>query len=234
MKHYYQISQSSDPKIIGVRNGVHQGEIIWKNFQSKTSEKDFLYDLFTLEKFKSNQLQELPEGIEIEYVKAYKMAKMTDIFGYFPRLFGINYFISSKFKEVLEQFTLPYVQFIPVNVYQEDKYFQYWAPYMPIHYREDSCDLEKSTFRRMWINRKKPKEYLEINNILDYKSASFFEPENLYFNDKFDTSIDLFDYIFSGGYIISEYLKDAIVGAKLTGVVVKEDFEPKIIVEDDV
>lgn len=228
---YYQISQNSEPKIIGVRNGVHQGEIIWKNFKSKTAEKGFLYEIFTVPKYIANQIQELPKGIEIEYVKAYKMAKMTDIFGFTPALYGISYFISSKFKEVLEQFNLPYIQFIPVHIYQEDNHFEYWAPYMPLHYREDSIDIEKTTFRKMWINRLKPKEYIEINNINEYQTSNFFEPEDLYFNDKFDIGLDFFKSLFCYGFIVSERLKDAIIEAKLTGIVIKEDFEPRIHVE---
>lgn len=232
MYKYYKITKSSEPKIIGVRNGVHQGEIVWKNFKSKTAEKNFLKDYFTLEKFRNSQIHSLPEGIEIEYVKAYKMAKMTDIFGYTPALLGICYLISQKFKEILEKFNLPYIQFVPVHIYQEEKHFQYWGPYIPSYYTEDSFDIEKSTFREKWINRFEPKVYLDIKNIEDYKNAKFFEPEDLYFNNKFDKTLDLFDYNYSkASYIISERLKNAIIEAKLTGIVIKEDFEPVLHVE---
>lgn len=228
MKKYFQISQSSEPKIIGVRNGVHQGEIVWENFKSNSAENDFLNNLFTLDKFKANQIQPLPEGIEIEYVKAYKMAKMTDIFGFTPALYGISYFISSKFKEVLEKFNLSYVQFIPVHIYQEDNHFEYWAPYISKHYNEENFDFKKSIFYEKTYGANKPIVHVTVNNMVDYISRRFnIEPEVLFYNDKFESNLDLLISLNCYGFVVSEQLKDTLVEAKITGINIW-DSKPKI------
>jgi hypothetical protein len=228
MKRYYRLGLSSEPKIIGVRNGVHQGEIKWERFANNGMER-IISDYFSLEKYQNNIAAIEPIDFEIEHVEAYKLAKMTDIFGYFPKLWGIEYFISDKFKKLLSLFNLPIHSYVPITIVHNSENYSYWGLYIPVSYREDAFNFEKSIFYDFDAKYVGKREYINMKNLNDYKAVKFIKPEQIAFNSKFDKALDLFLFLFGGGgYYISEKLRSAIVDGGITGVNIREPKEPTL------
>lgn len=226
MKNYFKLSVSCEPKVIGVNNGVCQGNIIWKKFASKTSEK-IITDYFSLKKFINNQPFIEPIDFEIEYVEAYKNAKMTDFFMYSPALFGVSYFITKKVVGILLKFNLPLSTFIPVSIYHKGVKYEYYAFYVAVHYREDSLDFLKSIFFD-GIGFEKTK-IITFNSKEDYLKNRFVGAEVIAFNKRFDTDLDLFKMLWSGkSYYISENLKRALEQAEVTGISIEDPINPKL------
>lgn len=227
---YYSLSASPEPKIIGVNNGVYQGIIKWKYFTNSGSEKQIL-DYFSIKKHISNQATIDPIDFEIEYVEALQSAKMTDFFRFSPALYGVSFFVSKKAMNVLTEFNLPLSTFIPVQIIHRDIYYEYYAFYVAVHYREDAVDFSKSIFYEGTKFSLAPRKYLAIKNVTDYKQhKGSISSEKLAYNKKFNFSLDLFDTLFGKvDYYISERLKTAIEQAGLTGVIIKQPEEPVLI-----
>lgn len=228
---YYSLSGASEPKVIGVNNGVYQGNIIWKKFRNKNSEEIINGSYFSLEKHTENKGMLEAIDFEIEYIEALKSAKMTDFFKYSPKLWGVDFFITKKVKLLLSQFNLPTSAFIPSWIYHREVKYEYYAMYLATHYREDSFDFSKSLFYEGIRHSLQPKIYIKLNDVVDYKNYKGLKtPEKLKYNEKFDPSLDLFDTLCgSGNYYISERLKNEIEVAGITGIVIREPKEPELI-----
>ena len=233
---FYKLSVSSEPKVIGVNNGVYQGNIAWKKFELKNSEKKIKEGYFSLKKHLENKKIIEPIDFEIEYIEALKAAKLTDFFTYSPILWGVNYFVTKKVKDLLGSFKLPLSAFIPANIFHKGIKYEYYAFYVPVHYREDSFDFSNSVFYDGLPNSMKPKQYLNFNSIDDYrncKPGTLKQSEKLAFNNNFDNTLDLFDSLYIGkGYIISESLKLAMEEAAVTGIVIREPEEPELVLNN--
>lgn len=226
---YFNLISDSDPKTIGVRNGVHQGEIKWSKFLNDKVQMDIL-EYFSLEKYRTNMNEVKPYDFEIEYVEAYKSAKLTDFFTFTPRLWGIEFLITENVKALLDKFCLPVHTYIPAQIYKKGKSYQYWALYIPYTYRLDSIDFKNTIFFKG--SELSGKEYLQFDNVEDWNKNKVFGVEKLCLNNNFKRTLNLFKISFGGGgYYISESLKEAIGKAELTGIVIKEPKEPELIIE---
>lgn len=229
MSKYFELSGSWEPKVIGVNNGVCQGNIIWKKFEHKESEKKIM-NYFSLKKLINNGPAIEPIDFEIEYVEAYKGAKMTDFFMFSPALYGISFFVTKKVKDVLSKFKLPLSAFIPVTIFHGEIKYEYYAFYIPVHYRDDSVDFSKSIFFKG--SAIVGKTFIQFKNAEEYKNfKSQKSAEKIKFNKKFDNTLDLFETIWGGGYFISENLKVAIEEVNITGILIREPKSPELIFE---
>ncbi len=223
---YFKLRGNSDPKIIGVNNGVHQGEIKWRKFANNKAQK-IIMEYFSLEKYRKN-IEEIESfNFEIQYVEAYRSAKLTDFFRFTPRLWGIEFFVTNEVKELFSQFNLPMHAYIPVNIYHKQKLYNYSALYIPYSYRLDSIDFENSIFFKG--NEILGKKYFKFKDEEDWSKNKISQAEKLFFNENFDKSLDLFISSFGGGgYYVSERLKKAIEEHSLTGVRLLEPKDPEI------
>lgn len=227
MMKYFKLSLASDPKIIGVQNGIHQGEIKWKKFQD-SKVQDTIMEYFSLERYRRNLNEIEPCNFQIEYVEAYKTASLTDFFGFTPHLWGVEFLVTDNVKNLFDQFRLPVHSYIPANVYHKDKLYKYWALYIPYSYRFDSVDFGDTVFFKG--SELSGKEYLQFANEEDWNKNKAFGVEKLVFNGKLDSTLDLFATSLSSmGYYISARLKEAIGKAGLTGMAMKEPKEPELV-----
>ncbi|RYD69605.1 MAG: hypothetical protein EOP53_26905 [Sphingobacteriales bacterium] len=217
----------SDPKVIGVRNGVHQGEINWTRFQNPSGQKT-IEDYFSLEKYQRNIDTIEPHPFEIEYVDAHKNAALTHFFGFNPKLWGVEFFVEDKVKALLDKFRLPNHSYIPTNIYQHGKLQHYWALYIPYSYRVESIDFPNSVFfEGSPISGKKLRQFRDFE---EWNRNKVFRTEKLAFNANFDSTLELFVTSFAGaGYYISGKLKNAIEETHLTGIIITEPKEPELI-----
>ena len=226
---YYQLKSESDPKIIGVKNGVHQGEIKWEKFNNQKTH-GIIEEYFSLGKYRKNVDSIEPYDFQIDYVEAYKSAKMTDFFSFTPRLWGIDFFLSTNVKLLLETFNLPTKAFIPAFIYHKGIQYQYWALYIPVSYREDSVNFKKSIFFEK-IGLLQSKQIL-FDNVNEYLNNRFVHAQKITLNNLFDKKLDLFTTLFNGyGYYLSEGLKKAIEKNNFTGIKIKEPLNPEILID---
>ncbi|RYY47076.1 MAG: hypothetical protein EOO06_13165 [Chitinophagaceae bacterium] len=217
----------SDPKVIGVLNGVHQGEISWNRFQNRLEQKA-IEGYFSLEKYQRNVDTIDPHPFEIEYVDAYKNATLTHFFGFTPKLWGVEFFLEDRVKNLFDKFKLPNHSYIPTHIYQHGKSHQYWALYIPYSYRPERVDFHNSVFfEGSPITGKKLRQFEDLE---EWNRNKVFRTEKLAFNANFDSTLDLFVTSFGGaGYYISGKLKNAIEEANLTGVVITVPKEPELV-----
>jgi hypothetical protein len=225
---FYKLSGSSEPKIIGVRNGIHQGEIKWKKFKDKNAEK--IWIKFFIERMTKslNVIEDI--NFEIEYVEAYKMAKVTDFFMFTPALYGIYFFVSEKAKSVLAEYKLPIHEYFPVNIYHKETLYKYWALYIPQFYNHEYLVFNKCVFNKGYAFNK---DLVSYETFEEYKKSEVHNStEKVVFHSKIDKNLDLFRCSFIGyNYIISERLKQSIELAGLTGLLISDKGTPELVFE---
>ena len=227
MKKYFELTVSCEPEIIGVNNGVCQGNIIWKKFKSKKTIAD-IHEYFSLKRYRTNLSIIETFSFYLEYVEAYKSAKMTDLFLFSPALWGIKFFVTDTTKNLLKKFKLPVHSYIPVKVYHREREYDYWALYIPCFYDANSIDYKKTIFFKG--SEIIGKDFIQFKDKEEWYENKVFGAEKLCFNENFDDSFDLFYSSFGGrGYYISEQLKIAIEEARLSGIVIHETKEPELI-----
>ena len=226
MNRYFKLTLASDAAIIGVKNGVHQGEIKWSAFENREGQKA-LQEYFSLERYQRNEsdLEQLPQ--DIAPVAAYADAQLTDFFGFIPVLWGINFLVSEAVKKLLDDFHLPQHAYIPTKVYHRGTQYSYQALYLPLSYRADSIDFKHSLF--FTGSDIMGKKMLRFSDLEDWNKNKVFRTEQLAFNEHFDRTLDLFVSSFGGsGYYISERLKTAMEQAGLTGMAITVPKEPAL------
>ena len=185
---------------------------------------------FSFEKYKINIAKIDPINFEFEYVEAFRSAKMTDFFMFSPAMYGIDFFITTKAKSLLQKYKLPLHTYIPVTIFHKEIEYLYWALYIPSYYNENSFFIEKCIFNKGGLFNK---EIITFKSLEEYVSRkTYFSAERIVYNNTVDLSLDLFLSKFVGArYIISESLKKAIQSEGLTGINIQEPYNPEIYFE---
>jgi hypothetical protein len=217
---YFIMRSSSDPKIIGVRDGGSQAKIDREKFSEK-SNYDKFFDFFA--KRDSTiwlKLDKVPSfDFELEYVGLRNGAKLTDFLVYYPEAFGANFLMSEKAIHVLEQHNLPIHKKYSAKVYYNERDFiLYKLVYFPaLGY--DMVNFSKTIFYKG--SEITGKEHFKINSPQEFellRPKSAFDIEELVLTNSFDKKLDLFNTKTTYEFIISAKLKDAILKEKLTGI----------------
>lgn len=217
---HFIIWQSSDPKIVGIKNGGSQAQIDREGFLDK-SNYDRYYDFFgERDATIWSKLDKVPSfDFTLEYVRLRKGAKLTDFLSYYPQAFGANFLMSEKAVNVLEQHKLPVYKKYPANVYYNENDF---VPYQLIYFPSlgyDIVNFLKTTFYKG--SELTGKDYFKINSPEEFERVrpkSMFNIEELVLANNFDKELDIFNTKITYEFIISSKLKDAIMKEKLTGI----------------
>ena len=114
---YYQVGVSSEPKIIGVKNGIHQVQIDKEEMIRNFSFKEFL-DFFRSQNSTFFENQEIIKEFKIPAIKAEMLvrAKRTDIMGYTPNVSFLNRLYSAKYIDILKKFNVGNYTTFKVNI----------------------------------------------------------------------------------------------------------------------
>lgn len=207
---YKKVTEESDPKIIGVKNGVYQVDLKeQKSFATKEEQKyyDSFFDRGTNRMLLNSFKKIDEEKISIITYFPLKSAKETDFVSYAPREPGINFLVSEKCLKVLEDFKLPDYNKIKVSIEGfSNKYYAIGFPMVSNNF----VDYANSLFVNLMT-----KENLEINNEEDYKNKKYIGNKKIIVKDKLD-----FDIIGVQGFglYFSEALIEAVKNNKLTGL----------------
>jgi hypothetical protein len=230
MEYHIFSTDGGEPKVTGIKTGTGQS---WfdENFWSKNIQiKKFMWPEDRLDlRFLSGIKPEF--GLDLIGLPMHKASKHTDLIYVSSLLHG--YVVSSKFRELLEQFKLPNHHFYNVTFYQPNKktgdineVSGYWYFYFEKETGENTIDFVNSEFDRSFHTK-----YLNLKDA-DLPVGSFEDYQNIYkngysslgakkliFNNNFDTNLDFwgFRFLTVKDYISLKLLK-AIENKKITGV----------------
>ncbi len=218
---YYILTESVEPKIVGVTHGAGQTA-----YSDKFVDKNQWYDdIFFGERGKdgwrlwaeiTKYAQPLVE-VEME-----KKAKFTDYIGFSMRGFIVN----NKFREILESSHLPQKhKFLETTLIQKDKIIDgYWWFVYDMETGENTVDFSKCEYDLCYHKQKMGDDFMvNIQTYKDYlnvfyETGSAIRVSKLVFNKNFDRELDIFGTQFlSLKNYVSERLLKKMEKAKITG-----------------
>ena len=171
---YRQATTSSEPKIIGVNNGVYQLELNEKKLE-KHKGFDLINHLFLesrkrdIEAF-NNSVKNLNLDIIFEFKKL-KNAKITDVIGFSPFFFSCSYIISQRFVECLNQVEVKQSEFklFPVSIKNiEEIFYLLFIPMIP----HEQINFVNSITYLGRPGLYTGVDYIDVKSIEDYMSQS--------------------------------------------------------------
>ncbi len=218
---FYNIQLSHDPKIIGVKNGIYQVELIEKMYNSVT------FSQFKNMFFNQNlEIDKIP-SFEFEfYFRLLKGAKETDFISFCPHLNHCHFLINENIQDIFSNFKIQPFTLLNANIFNETKQttlkkfrmfysgFQSW----------EIVNFEETVFNYGGFGNIPISEHT-FSNIDELKSFKGIPKlKVLSLTNKFDNSLDLF-YSRLGGLFVSERLKISIENALVNGIVFNNEIK---------
>ncbi len=168
MKKYIQYTNSADPKIVGVKDGLYQIEVDFQDL-SNSCNQDTLdisnYDVQHNHQYQSIEL----DNIEISGALK-KRAILTDVMVFTPYMKSFNYIVSSKFVDILLDANVPSHEFRLVNIEIRNSIDQYYL----FHCSQISLNdviFQDSKIYSIRDSIKSVKPYLSIPSVEDYLNS---------------------------------------------------------------
>jgi len=232
---YYNISDSWDPKVTGLKDGGALAEIIRDGFNDK-SNYDTYYKYFhgsglDLGFERSKTLPPFP--INLEYVKMEEKAMLNDFVTFRPYLMSGKFLVSNKVVSILSTFKLTEHKFYPVTIDYNGKmitdYKLLFIP--PLDF--SVVDYSKSLFftgLNLPENRKNLRQFKDYEEYKSFGLKNLVHAERIVLKSGFDKSLDYFKVRLSEPFI-SEYLKETFEIAGVTGIKISEAKHPELVFE---
>jgi hypothetical protein len=232
---YYLVRQTSDPKVIGVRNGESQADLVRNELTNS-----FTFDYFEKyihgdgDKHSYWKIFDTPpkENLDLGLIELKNKAKLTDFISFHPNaLANGEFLISRRASELFKRFHLPSYQLIPVTLVKDRQTIDSYEYLFCNCLGYEFVDFPKSVFYDGPIMRR---NYIRIENSKDFE---FQKDDRLLRAEKvvlkgLANSLDYFSLkVTMTGFYISERLKQAIESTGLTGLNIlemKEPYEPRI------
>lgn len=212
---YFSILTHSDPKIIGVNNGVMQVEICDNNFLKPMRPLKFN----GVEIDMSDEVKRL----KITCVKKLKKAIMTDFLSFGPNLAWCPFLVTKRTADILSRFNTTPIHLFPVETENSSELNNYsLALIHPLSM--DVINFEESTFFTGGMFFPANRQYHRFSNkeeYLEHFNMNITSTEQLVLNNSFDRSLDLF-YVMGFAMYISERLKLVLEGNNITGVSISD------------
>ena len=212
---YSILRTSSDPKVIGVKNGVYQAKLLKKGFSNNN------YDILMEHWGGGDNWHERrkilpPTGVYLEYVKLMKSAIRTDFITICPNV-NLSDLISKKVKDIFNEYNLYGVMYLDADVYDNGTKFQYSLCCIET-IPEDWIDYSKVVlYEGLYFDKTRyfSKSFEDYSALQEEHFLLHFESTSL--NSKFDQTIDLFRNL-DGEIYISDRLKNDLVKNEISGV----------------
>ena len=211
---YYNIKTSWDPKIIGVKNGIYQVELLEKKYT-----KEYLVQFnkyFHSELLLDNSLP--PFDIVFHFQKL-KLARLTDVISFSPYLNYCHFILNDKAIRCLERFNVQNYHLLPVVIYDEHgketdtNYKMFFCKLMDWNI----IDFKNTVFSTGGYGNFEI-QYHTFINYEDYKKFNkITKVTKLGLNKEFDNSLDFFCTRL-GGIFISNALKNEFLENNITGL----------------
>lgn len=169
----------------------------------------------------NNDFPSFTPKLELEIYDDPEFNKVNDfIFGPIKK-----FCISEKIKEVLRDFNLPKHRFYPVKVFEPRRYLGLF---------KTKKELEKPYYAFCYDSFYISNMYHFIDfdkTVVTQDSLGIDKSDEVFFNNNFDYSLDLFEINLSWMTYVSERLKDRLLEANTTGIEFSEINERQYTVE---
>lgn len=214
---YYILRSDSDPKVLGVSNGIKQAEIRKDGFENKEEYERLMEILGTNEYWNYvDTVQNLE--FNIENVELIKGANLTDFLQFGPHLFWCPFLISEAVKEILIRFNLSGIKFWPAKVVKNRQKFNYYLLHINI-IPNNAIDFKRSTF---YVgNSLNGRKYYQFENLGEFqvfkKQNQFLNFDQIYASSSFDQSLDFFE-LSNSEILISSRLRNALAENFSSGI----------------
>ncbi len=212
---YYNIALESEPKIIGVKNGIYQVELDKKAYDKETFkqlEQTFITNKFTPE-------QKIPDIDFKFYFKKLKSAKKTSFMSYTPNLNHGHFLINKRVLELFESFNIQKHKYFDTVIYDSttENVDSTYKLFYCVLQNWDVLDFERTVFTTGGFGSVPLTEH-QFSNENEMKSLNAIKHvKTLALSKEFDTSLDLF-LTRLGGMFVSERLKKALESDTYTGI----------------
>lgn len=217
---FKQIRNSSEPKIIGVNNGIYQVEInkqSLKNNDNYNEIKELLLQT-DVNVFLKNRQQIFELKVKELKGNLLKRAKLTDIMGYSDYFFGFKYIVSQKFVDCLLEVGVSKDEYYLIKIEIKniaESYYLMFVPWVLI----SEINYSNSIIFKYIDEFEGTKKYYEINSYEKYQKLRedgfIYDFEKISISNKYQSnsiiSIQGIPYVF-----FSETLIARLQAAKIT------------------
>lgn len=220
---YYLIRNDSEPKIIGVKNGIYQVEISRDRFVNKIS-YDEIIEFFDIFKYWDGISNPSISDLKIECATLLSGGILTDFVSFSPHLIACHFMVSERAKSLFDKFKMSMHHYINVPIYSgttllDVSFHLFYCPYQDF----DIVDFSKSRFYTG--NKIFGKKYIKIESKEEYlkflQENPLMQTEEVVLASSFDLNLHLFAAR-TGGVFASEELLAALKKEKLTGLKISD------------
>lgn len=228
---YYFFRTSSDPKVIGVRNGIYQAEFDKNCFSTKEGFGKY-QKLFSAGKIVNEESQIKEVVSELVNLNLLKSARLTDFLQFSPHLPGVKFLISDRLKNILENFRIADHHFYKTSILDQKTNREH--PYYFFYYK--SIPITEIVFSKSELFTRKVDivdgatkfidTFYPINDEHNYRilTSTLFLPNfsRICIASKYKNH----DYINVNNHaFISEELKQRIIDIGITGITFNDQCE---------
>lgn len=215
MEKFYLLRTDSDPKVIGVKNGITQAKIDRAGY-SQPEKYDDMIRVLGSNSYSEYKDKILDMDIEIQCVRCLPGAKLTDFLLFGPFLHHCPFLISDRLYSTLSNVKMPVHKFFKAKVVWSEETYKYHMLYMPPSIN-NPIDYSISTFRSSF----------DIDDEITYKFSSEYDfmdfakknigttGKKIFLNKNFRENLDIF-YLNYIGFLISERLKNVLESSGIT------------------
>lgn len=223
---FRQLCTSAEPEVIGVNNGLYQVDIDEKTLRNNANYGviETLIGEMDVHKFLENQEHFFQLKIKCLRGKLLKKAKITDIMGFSPFIFGIKHIVSQKFVDCLINEMVGSDEFhlfkIDINDIDGD-YYLFFVPMIP----SSEIDFSKSLLFPEKDILESNKNYFDINDYGQYseliKTNLFVRWEKIVLSKKFENK-SIINLQGSSELFFSDSLMGEFISQGITNMIIRD------------
>ena len=225
---FYKIRKSWEPRVIGVKDGMAQAELIKDKFQNKSNYTDYSDYFLNFDRDNYLSITKFPSfRINLEYLELRRDAKLTDFVWFAPGI-SHNVLISKKVQELLKKFTIPPYELYNASLHDGAKIISDYKFFYCPSFNFDVVEFNLSQFSTG--SKKLGKTEVKINSQEELRS--FNKPLNrdkIVLKQGFNSQLDYFDLLILSEQVISEDMYNEFQKLKISGLEIFEltddDFE---------
>ncbi len=226
---FKQIGISSEPKVIGVTNGLYQVKIDEKNLKNNPNYTQIERFFNEIDVWEFLRVQEQIFQLKIKCLtgKLLKKAKPTDIMGFSPFIFGFKYIVSQNFVDCLINEMVESNEFhlFKIDVKGLDlDYYLFFVPMIP----SSEIDFSKSLLFPEKDLLTGNRRYFDVANHGQYrellKSNAFIRWEKIVISKKYQNN-GIINLQGTSELFFSNSLVEKLLSQSLTNLVVKDNIE---------
>ncbi|NVO86601.1 hypothetical protein [Hymenobacter terrestris] len=216
----YKLTLPSDPKVIGVRNGIMQVEICDDAFLAAVRSAPFNET--------EGVFSDPAKALAITGLRVVPRAKLTDVLSFGPMLYGFPFLVKRKTLALLSAFHTRITHVFPVALNPDEHGLNAYSLVRFQRLDLDCIDYARSTFYTGSPLLGNYQQHRFSNHAAFGEAFNSFLalPEHLVLAPHVDRTLDLF-YLGSGLYV-SERLKKALEQEKTTGIKISAAMLPTV------